>query len=93
MERFWWPRLRKDVRRYVQNCHSCQMNKAGLMPIAPLQPIFTFAPGEIVASDIKGPLSITARRSEYINYNRSFYKFFEAIPNQRCVSKHSSNSY
>ena len=25
---FWWPSLDKDVRRYVQSCHSCQANKA-----------------------------------------------------------------
>jgi hypothetical protein len=37
---FWWPTIRKDVRRYVQSCPSCQANKGtNQKPGGLLQPL------------------------------------------------------
>ena len=37
---FWWPTLDRDVRRYVQTCHSCQANKSTTQKAADLlQPL------------------------------------------------------
>jgi hypothetical protein len=37
---YWWPGLRKDVRRYVIECDSCQRNKSvNRKPAGPLQPL------------------------------------------------------
>jgi hypothetical protein len=37
---FWWPTIQKDVRKYVQCCHSCQANKgSNQKPGGLLQPL------------------------------------------------------
>ena len=37
---FWWPNIQRDVRRYVQTCHSCQANKGtNQKPAGLLQPL------------------------------------------------------
>ena len=38
--RFWWRGLKADVTRFVQNCHSCQINKpTHAIPAGLLQPL------------------------------------------------------
>ena len=37
---FWWPGMRRDVERFVQECHACQTNKASNQaPGGLLQPL------------------------------------------------------
>ena len=66
-KRFYWPKMEEDVNKYIQSCESCQMNKCSNQSvIAPLTPIQTTRPFEIVTTDIMGPLEITAQNNKYI---------------------------
>ena len=49
-ERFYWPRMQRDVEHYVRNiCPCIKQNPPRLKPRAPLQPIITTAPFELVS--------------------------------------------
>ncbi len=67
LERLFWSFLRRDVRKYIQECKSCQLNKNGQRPLkAPLQPILPSKPKQLYTFDITGPLPITLLRNRYI---------------------------
>lgn len=56
---FFWPRLKKDVSRYIKTCHTCQLTGKPNQTIkpAPLFPIPTVsAPFEHLIIDCVGPL-------------------------------------
>ena len=61
----YWVGIAKNARRYCTNCITCQMVKAPARPPAPLQPIVTNRPWELVAVDIlKVPMS--SRGNQYL---------------------------
>lgn len=56
-ERFYWPGHYNDVREWCRNCATCASRKSPAPKArAPLQPIVTSRPLELVATDIMGPL-------------------------------------
>nr|XP_034194813.1 uncharacterized protein LOC117611033 [Osmia lignaria] len=60
-EQYFWPSMKPDIRKYIQSCHSCQMNKTNFKPIKQPMEITTTAekPFEKLAIDIVGPLPLT----------------------------------
>ena len=65
--RYWWPSLAADVKRFVQSCYKCQSRKRiygkqqGL-----LRPHNTHGPLEMLCCDFQGPLVMTKRKNRYI---------------------------
>ena len=53
--RFTWPRMGSDVREYVSSCLVCARTKSAQAGMAPLQPIFSAKPFEIIGIDLFGP--------------------------------------
>ena len=56
---FFWPGLRRDISKYIKECHTCQMTGKPnqKIPVAPLQPIpAVSAPFEHLIVDCVGPL-------------------------------------
>lgn len=56
--KFFWPRLKRDVAKFIRTCHVCQL--AGKpnqkIPVAPLQPIPAKSkPFEYLLVDCVGP--------------------------------------
>jgi hypothetical protein len=65
--KYYWPGLHKQIENYVQNCGKCQEAKIrGLLNRAPLQPIITSRPFQLVTCDILGPFPATVRGTKYI---------------------------
>ncbi|MGL5706847.1 MAG: reverse transcriptase domain-containing protein [Aeromonas sp.] len=81
-ERFWWPNLRQDIAAICNSCDDCLQIKLPLAyNRAPLQPIVTGYPNQLVAADIMGPFPPTPRGNRYILVLVDhFTKWAEAIP-------------
>jgi hypothetical protein len=66
-DRVYRPGLKKAVEDFVKCCHVCQVNKtSGQAPRESLQSIRTFAPFELITTDIVGPLPRTEEGFGYI---------------------------
>ena len=86
-DKFWWPGLSSDVRRYCKSCDSCQrMSARGrTRRVAMVTMPIISTPFERVAIDIVGPLSPPTRGGHryiltIIDYATSF---IEAVPLKR----------
>lgn len=82
-ERYYWPKLRSDVARYVKNCKICAAYKSdqkgprGLMTIPPS----VCRPWEVIATDLMGPFPRSTRGNQYILVVMdSFSKFSLVFP-------------
>jgi len=57
-QNYWWPGLKKDVKKYVQGCFKCQQNKIQhqkkLGELHPLE--IPQGPWQEISIDIVGPL-------------------------------------
>ena len=81
--KYFWPQLYQDVAKFVSECAVCDLNRklTTATPTAPLQPILTATPFEIVATDVAGPLPRTGQGHEYfIIFVDIFTKFAHAYP-------------
>ena len=80
--RFWWPHLHRDVTNFCNACVQCgAVKNPNRLNHAPLQPIKSGFPNEVVAMDIMGPLPQTSRRNKYILVLVDYFtKWCEAIP-------------
>ena len=89
-DKFWWPGLSSDVRRYCKSCDSCQrMSARGrTRRVAMVTMPIISTPFERVAIDIVGPLSPPTRGGHryiltMIDYATSF---IEAVPLKEITS-------
>ena len=77
--RFYFPRMLKVVRRYIQACMDCQSRKKPVgKPYGNLQNIISTEPFEICFMDIFGPLVKSSKGNRYvIVFTDSFTKYVE----------------
>ena len=81
LQRFYWPTLFQDVRRYCEMCKECQLHggRGGRAPLIPL-PIIG-EPFKRIAMDIIGPLPRTRRGNRFILVLSDYAtRYPEAIP-------------
>ena len=51
-QRFFWPRMHADIEHFIQNVYSCvKQRRPAFHARAPLQPIFTTSPFEMISID------------------------------------------
>ena len=64
---FYWPAIRKDVKNFVEKCHSCNMRKTNPQPPVEMQksPVPSLVWGRI-SLDLVGPLNRTQNNNKYI---------------------------
>ena len=83
-EHFFWPKMKEDVKRYVNSCMACQMVRKPnqKIPKAPLVPVPSVGePFQEVIIDIVGPLPRTRGGNEYLlTLMDRMSKYPEAIP-------------
>lgn len=89
-QKFYWPKMKSDVTRYVRRCSVCMRNKpeqrkpAGLMQPHQLPN----KPFELVTCDLIGPLPRSKSGYKYILVIvDSFSKFMAAIPLRNSTAK------
>ena len=87
-QRFYWPGMTRDVESYIKSCERCIKRKTPDPPHAPLFPIFTTEPMELLAMDF---LSIERGKGGYENIlvvTDSFTKYAWAFPtrNQKATT-------
>ena len=89
-ERYYWPGHYNDVRDWCRDCAACASRKTPTPKArAPLQPIATSYPMQLVATDILGPLPESPGGNSYILVVADYFtRYVEAyaIPNQEAVT-------
>jgi hypothetical protein len=80
-EKYWWPSMYADVRKYVEECHRCQSMRNVDRSVGLLRTITPAGPFDIVGMDVLGPFGVTARGNRYILVIQDYFtKWPEAIP-------------
>lgn len=66
--RYYWPRMAKDIKEYVQNCTLCKQTKAACVPVVPPlgEQRVTTHPWQIIATDYIGPLPRSKKGNQHI---------------------------
>ena len=89
-ERFYWPGHHDHVRDWCRKCVACAQRKSPTTsPRAPLKPIITSYPLQMVATDILGPFPESPSRNSYIIVVAVYFtRYTEAypIPNQEATT-------
>ncbi|XP_058638128.1 uncharacterized protein LOC131544123 [Onychostoma macrolepis] len=88
-DRFHWPGLEAEVRRYCQACPECQKTSPYHPPPSPLIPLpIIEVPFERIGMDLVGPLPKSARGHEHILVIVDYAtRYPEAIPLRKANAK------
>lgn len=85
-ENYKWNRMKEDIKLYIRNCSSCQINKSENKRIkAPMQITTTSErPFQRLAIDVVGPLTLTENGNKYIvtfQDDLTKYSYAKSSPN------------
>uniref|UniRef100_A0A9J8CHH6 Gypsy retrotransposon integrase-like protein 1 n=1 Tax=Cyprinus carpio carpio TaxID=630221 RepID=A0A9J8CHH6_CYPCA len=88
-DRFHWPGLEAEVRRFCQACPTCQRTSPRTPPPSPLIPLpIIEVPFERIGMDLVGPLPKSARGHEHILVIVDYAtRYPEAIPLLKATTK------
>ncbi|KAL1248867.1 hypothetical protein QQF64_022185 [Cirrhinus molitorella] len=85
-DRFHWPGLEADIKRFCQACPTCQKTSPRAPPLIPL-PIIE-VPFQRIGMDLVGPVPKSARGHEYILVIVDYAtRYPEAIPLRKATAK------
>ena len=90
-EKYRWPKMRQDIKNYIKNCKSCQVNKTSRRKNkAPMEITSTSRqPFERLALDICGPFPITEEGNRFVlTMQDDLTKFSHAVslPNHEAIT-------
>ena len=88
-ERFYWPNWEQQTREYVLSCTTCQEAKyLNQNSKAPLKPILTTRPMQVITMDIAGPLPRSSKQNTYVLVICDhFSKWIQVYPLRRMQAK------
>nr|XP_021325913.1 uncharacterized protein LOC110438340 [Danio rerio] len=88
-DRFHWPGLEADVKRFCQACPTCQRTSPRTPPPSPLIPLpIIEVPFERIGMDLVGPLPKSARGHEHILVIVDYAtRYPEAVPLRKATAK------
>ena len=84
-ERYYWPKMFEDVRKYIESCDNCQRREKTKRR-EELLPQKIGVPFDKIGIDIKGPLPLTRKGNRYLVVAMDYFtKWLEAraIPNAK----------
>ena len=88
--RFCWPNMGQDLKRWCRECTSCARAKPGPgLGRAPIQHISAYQPTSVMAVDILGPLTTTDNGNNYIIVCGDYYTKWKeafAVPDHRALT-------
>lgn len=67
-QRFYWPKMAKDIKRHVQSCGTCKEVKGPSVPVTPPMGEMRVSdhPFQIISADFVGPLPRSKRGNQYL---------------------------
>lgn len=67
-DRYNWPNMKTDIRKYIRNCRSCQLNKTNFKPTRQPMEITSTSdkPFDKIFIDVVGPLPLTENGNRFI---------------------------
>ena len=83
IERYWWPKMKMDIREYIHQCSKCQQfNIDRRKPPGFLHPIEPpLGPFQLIGIDYTGPFPITSSGNKYVLAITDYFtKWVVAIP-------------
>lgn len=85
-DNYKWPKMKDDIKEYINKCHSCQLNKSSAQNAkAPMQIATTSErPFQRISIDIVGPLPITETGNRFavtMQDDLTKYSFARPCPN------------
>ena len=84
-KRYYWPKMQKDIIRYVKTCVDCQTKKRPLeRPAGLMTPITSQKPFERIGLDLIGPFPLSKSRNRYVIIAVDYFTKWviaKAIPN------------
>ncbi|XP_026116332.1 uncharacterized protein LOC113094960 [Carassius auratus] len=88
-DRFHWPGLEAEVKRFCQSCPTCQRTSPRQPPPSPLVPLpIIEVPFSRIGMDLVGPLPKSARGHEHILVILDYAtRYPEAVPLRKATSK------
>lgn len=93
--KFYWPTLKKDTKRFVKDCLRCQTSKKSKHQIVPVSRINVPANRfEHIHLDLVGPLPLTEDGHLYLlTIIDRYSRFFQAIPIKSKTAKESWSAF
>jgi hypothetical protein len=94
-QNYFWPRMKRDVEKFINNCKGCQLKK--LLRIKPRQPmILTDTPNtsfDKISMDVMGPLPVTEQENIlHLDHSRSVNQVSSNNTYERCICHFNSKS-
>ncbi|KAI5633930.1 integrase core domain-containing protein [Phthorimaea operculella] len=88
-ERFFWPRMRKEINICLRKCHICQLSKSdNIKFVGECKSILTQNVGDLVCADLYGPLPKSSFGSAYILVIQdSFSKFVKMYDLKKATAR------
>ena len=87
--RFFWPKMRQDIKLWIQTCEACQLRKGpSKLPKASMQTYLVGAPFERIAADIMGPFSTTDNDNTWLLVIGDYFtKYAVSVPLKDMTAK------
>ena len=89
--RFYWYKSVEDVKKYCQECIKCQqMKDTNKYNKTKLTPIYASRPGQIITTDIVGPLKSNGRFKYILVIVDHFSKYVEFFPMESTTAEETA---
>nr|CAI5856869.1 unnamed protein product [Callosobruchus analis] len=84
----YWPRMQRHIRQIIASCDLCQKTKCCATTQGPLHSVIPCRPGELVCTDLIGPLPVSRGGTTYILvFVDAFTKYVKIYALKRATTK------
>jgi transposase InsO family protein len=92
-EKYYWPRMARDVKKFVRNCLACARAKAGAVDPGARNTLVASEPWELVSTDVFGPLERTELGNTHlVTFIDHFSRMAFAIPTRGATARDTAGA-